>query len=46
MDFIERYLSFSPDGGDGSFEAMLLLVLVTVITGVGMAFFHKRYVHN
>ena len=46
MDFIERYLGFSPDGGDGLFEAMLLLALVTVITGVGMAFFHKRYEHN
>ena len=46
MDFIERYLGFSPDGGDGSFEAMLLLVLVTVVTGAGMAFFHKRYEHN
>jgi len=24
LDFIERYLGFSPDHGDGSFEAMLL----------------------
>jgi len=46
VDFIERYLGFSPDGGDGSFEAMLLIALVTVITGTGMAFFQKRYEHN
>ena len=46
MDFIERYLGFSPDGGDGSFEAMLLLVLATVVTGVGMVFFHKHYERN
>ena len=46
MDFIERYLGFSPDGGDGSFEAMLLIALVTVITGAGMVFFHKRDVRD
>jgi hypothetical protein len=34
MDFIERYLGFSPDHGDGSLEAMLLLALVTIITGI------------
>jgi hypothetical protein len=33
MDFIERYLGFSPGHGDGSFEAILLIALVTVITG-------------
>ena len=27
MDFIERNLGFSPDKGDGSFEAMLIIVL-------------------
>ena len=42
MDFIERYLGFSPDNGDGSFEAMLLLVLVTIITGISLGFFRKH----
>ena len=46
MDFIGRFLGFSPDHGDGSFEAMLLLVLVILVTGVVMAFFHKRYERN
>jgi hypothetical protein len=46
VDFIERYLGFSPDHGDGSFEAMLLLALVTGVTGAGMAFFHKHYERN
>jgi hypothetical protein len=46
VDFIERSLGFSPDGGDGSVEAMLLLVLVTIVTGIGMAFFHKRDVRD
>ena len=32
MDFIERHLSFSPDDGDGSFEVMLLTVLVMLVT--------------
>jgi hypothetical protein len=34
VDFIERYLGFSPDHGDGSFEAPLLIALVTIITGM------------
>ena len=41
MDFIERYLGFSPDHGDGSFEATLLIALVTTITGVATYFFQK-----
>jgi hypothetical protein len=43
VDFIERYLGFSPDNGDGSVEAMLLLVLVTILTGIGLAFFRKHH---
>ena len=43
MDFFERYLGFSGGRGDGTLEAMLLLVLVIIITGIVMAFFHKRY---
>ena len=43
MDFIERYLGFSGGHGDGSLEAMLLLVLVIIITAIVMVFFHKRY---
>ena len=42
MDFIERYLGFSPDHGDGSFEAMLLITLVTIITGTAIGFFRKH----
>ena len=32
MDFIERHLGFSPDGGDGSMEALLITVFVMIIT--------------
>jgi hypothetical protein len=42
MDFIERYLGFSPDHGDGSFEAMLLTGLATIITGIAIGFFRKH----
>ena len=42
MDFIERYLGFAPDHGDGSFEAMLLTMLVIVVAGVGLVFFGKH----
>jgi MYXO-CTERM domain-containing protein len=31
MDFIERLLGISPDGGDGSTELMYLALLVVVI---------------
>jgi ABC transporter substrate binding protein len=32
MDFIERHLGFSPDGSDGSMEAMLITVFVMIVT--------------
>ena len=31
MDFIERILGFSPDGGDGSFEFMLFAIPIAGI---------------
>jgi hypothetical protein len=34
MNFIERYLGFSPDDGDGSMEVMLLTVLFMIIAAV------------
>jgi hypothetical protein len=38
MDFIERWFGFAPDHGDGSLEAIILLALVTLITGIGLGF--------
>jgi hypothetical protein len=32
MDFIERIFGFSPDGGDGTFE--LLLIVTPLLIGV------------
>ena len=43
MDFIGRLLGFSPDNGDGRLEAAFLLTLVIIITGIVLAFFHKRH---
>ena len=43
MDFFERYLGFSGGRGDGTLEAMSLLVLLIIIIGIVMAFFHKRH---
>ena len=42
MDFIERWFGFSPDHGDGSFEALLLVALVTIVTGIALGFFRKQ----
>ena len=36
MQFIERHLGFSPDGGDGSMEILVLVVLVAIISLVGV----------
>lgn len=37
MDFIERWLGFSPDGGNGMFEAALLVCLAGALLVVGTA---------
>ena len=39
MDFIERWLGVSPDGGDGSLE---LLYIVTVVVVTVMFLFRKQ----
>ena len=41
MDFIERWFGFSPDHGDGSVEAIILMALVIIISGVALGFFRK-----
>jgi hypothetical protein len=34
MDFIERLFGISPDGGDGSLEALYLVAVIAVIAAV------------
>lgn len=34
MDFIERWFGISPDGGDGSTEALAVLAIVIVIAAL------------
>jgi hypothetical protein len=36
MDFIERIFGVSPDGGNGSLEALYLIAAVIVIGGLWM----------
>ena len=36
MQFIETHLGFSPDGGDGSMELLVAVVLVAIITVAGL----------
>jgi hypothetical protein len=31
MDFIESHLGFTPDGGDGSMEILVLVALVAIV---------------
>ena len=42
LDFIERHLGFSPDGGDGTFEVFIVVVTVTTIVLLTMLFFDPR----
>ena len=35
MDFIEKLFGISPDGGDGSLEASILLVITMVVIAIG-----------
>jgi len=36
MNYIEKFIGISPDGGDGSLEILLLVLLILIITAVGM----------
>jgi len=38
MDWIERWLGVSPDGGDGSLELLLLLLSATAVLLVVLVF--------
>jgi hypothetical protein len=40
--FIERHLGFSPDGGDGTFVMMILVLAVTAILALGLLLFDPR----
>jgi len=37
LDFIERYLGFSPDNGDGSMEILILVALAMVVAGIALS---------
>jgi hypothetical protein len=41
VNFIEKYLGIWPDHGDGSFEVLTLMALVTLIAVLGLGFFRK-----
>jgi len=36
MNFIENYFGISPDGGDGSLEIMLLVLLFLIILAIAL----------
>ena len=37
LDFIEKYFHISPDGGDGSFEIILLVASATIASAIGLS---------
>jgi hypothetical protein len=42
MDFIEQWFGISPDGGDGSTEALLIITAVIVVAGLVAAYAARR----
>ena len=36
LDFVERHLGFSPDGGDGSVEVMFFVVMTTIVVAASL----------
>jgi len=42
MDFIERWLGISPDGGDGSTELLYIIAFVVVCTAAGYLYVRAR----
>jgi hypothetical protein len=42
MDFVERWLGFSPDGGDGTFELVILAFVAAVAISAGVALCSRR----
>src|SRR4051812_17191196 len=42
MDFIERWLGISPDGGDGSTELLYIIAFVVVCTAAGYLYVCAR----
>jgi len=43
MDFIEQWFGLSPDGGDGSTEALIIVVAAVVVLASVAAFAMRRW---
>lgn len=46
MDFIERLFGISPDGGDGSTEALYIFVLLVIIALAAMRPLRRRLIRK
>jgi hypothetical protein len=42
LAFIEKFLGFAPEHHDGSLEAIILIAAVTLVTALGLGYFHKH----
>jgi len=40
MDFIEKWFGISPDGGDGSLEALYIAVVILVVVALVIRYRH------
>jgi hypothetical protein len=42
MDFIERWLGLAPDSAGRAVEILILIVLISVFTGLALHFFREH----
>ncbi|MGB6348731.1 MAG: hypothetical protein WBG10_01765 [Pseudolabrys sp.] len=41
MDFFERYFNFSPDGGDGTIELLVIIAVVLVVAAIATSIWQR-----
>ncbi len=46
MDFIERWLHISPDGGNGTSEVLIATLVITIVLGIGMTLLRDNLPKN
>ena len=43
MDFLERFFGFSPDGGDGTIEVLIIIALLLVVAAISTSMWLSRH---
>jgi hypothetical protein len=43
LDFVERFFNYSPDGGDGTVEALTIIALLIVVASILTSICRSRH---